>query len=51
MIIIRREPQVSPRYNMTREQLRNLARAVGIPRGRNTADTAANLRSVGFRIS
>jgi len=51
MIVLRREPQISPRYSLTREQLRDLARAHGIPRGRNTADTARNLRAAGYDLS
>lgn len=30
-------------YHFTREQLRNLARSNGIPRGRNKIDTVKNL--------
>ncbi len=41
-------PRKSPRYAMTREQLRDLARKNGVKRGRNTADTVANLRKAGI---
>jgi hypothetical protein len=46
-----RFPQISPRYQMTREELRDLARSKNIPRGRNTEDTAKNLRSAGIKFS
>jgi hypothetical protein len=41
----------SPRFNITREQLRNAARALNIPRGRNTSDTLNNLRKAGVNSS
>ena len=41
-------PRKSSRYAMTREQLRELARKNGVKRGRNTADTVANLRKAGI---
>jgi hypothetical protein len=41
-------PRKSPRYDMTRKQLRELARMNGVKRGRNTADTVANLRKAGI---
>ena len=34
----------------TREQLRNAARALGIPRGRNTKDTIDNLKAAGVIV-
>jgi hypothetical protein len=37
-----------PKY--TREQLRNVARVLGIPRGRNTKDTIANLKEAGVIV-
>jgi hypothetical protein len=49
-MILRRERQVSPRLALTREQLRDLARSLNIPRGRNTADTVQNLRAAGHAV-
>lgn len=43
-------PRKSPRYELTREQLRELARKHGVQRGRNTADTVANLRKAGISL-
>jgi hypothetical protein len=43
-------PRKSPRYAMTREQLRDLARKHGVQRGRNTADTVTNLRKAGIPL-
>lgn len=45
-VILRRERQVSPRMQggYTRCQWRELARNLGVKRGRNTADTLKNLR-------
>jgi hypothetical protein len=37
-----------PRF--TREQLRNVARILNIPRGRNTKDTVDNLRKAGVIV-
>jgi hypothetical protein len=48
MIILRYFRQVSPRYSLTREQLRQIARKHGVKRGRNTADTVKNLREAGL---
>lgn len=48
MIILRPFRQVSPRYSLTREQLRQIARKHGVRRGRNTADTVKNLREAGL---
>ncbi len=43
---MRREKQVSPRMpgGFTREQMREVARNLGVKRGRNTNDTLANLK-------
>ncbi len=41
-------PYKSVRYDLTREQLRDLARKNNIKRGRNTADTVRNLRVAGL---
>lgn len=41
-------PYKSPRYDITREQLRELAKKHGVKRGRNTADTMNNLRLAGI---
>jgi hypothetical protein len=41
-------PRKSPRYERTREELRELAQNHGIPRGRNTPDTVRNLRKAGI---
>jgi hypothetical protein len=41
-------PRKSPRYSLTREQLREIARKHGVKRGRNTADTVKNLRDAGL---
>lgn len=43
-------PRRSPRYALTREQLRELARLKGIQRGRNTNDTVRNLRAAGIDV-
>jgi hypothetical protein len=43
-------PRKSPRYALTREQLRELARKNGVQRGRNTADTVTNLRKAGISL-
>jgi len=37
-----------PKY--TREQLRNVARILNIPRGQNTKDTVANLKAHGVIV-
>lgn len=37
-----------PKY--TREQLRNVARILGIPRGQNTKDTVDNLKAHGVIV-
>ena len=34
----------------TREQLRRLAKANGVKRGRNTQDTIANLKAAGINV-
>lgn len=49
-IILRREKQISPRMpgDLTRQELRDMARLLGIRRGRNTADTLANLKAAGI---
>jgi len=44
-------PYKSKRYSLTREQLRELARKNNIPRGRNTEDTAKNLRAAGINFN
>jgi hypothetical protein len=49
-IILRRFPQVSKRYPVSRSKLRELARKHGIPSGRNTDDTARNLKAAGLQI-
>lgn len=50
-IVIRRERQFSPKIKgYTREGLRNLARILNIPRGRNTKDTLNNLKAAGIQI-
>ncbi len=46
-IVLRRDRQTSPRYPLTREALRDLARKHSIPRGRNTRDTFDNLVRAG----
>jgi len=43
-------PYCSPRFHLTREELRDMARKAGIKRGRNTLDTLRNLREAGFNI-
>jgi len=46
MIILHPFKQISPNNTgLTRKQLRDLAKSKGIPRGRNTADTIANLKA------
>lgn len=40
----------SPGYHLTRQQLRDLAKSHGVRRGRNTADTVANLRKAGIKF-
>ena len=47
-LILRRERQVSPRFNATREELRQLARWHNVKRGRNTMDTLSNLLKAGI---
>ena len=49
--IIHRQRQISPRFSKTREQIRQLARAHNIPRGRDILDTIHNLAKNGIRIS
>lgn len=49
MIIIRHRT-TSPRYHITRAQLRELAKAHNVPRGRNTPDTVANLEKAGIKF-
>lgn len=41
---------ISPRYHLTRAQLRELAKAHNVPRGRNTSDTVANLEKAGIKF-
>jgi len=43
-------PRRSPRFNKSREELRELARKNNVRRGRNTMDTVRNLRSAGVPI-
>lgn len=43
-----KSPQISPRYELTRKQLRELAKKKGIRRGRNTQDTVENLKEAGI---
>ncbi len=42
--------RVSPRYDFSREELRELARKNGVRRGRNTEDTVKNLRKAGIKF-
>lgn len=41
-------PYKSPRFETTREQMRNLARENVVKRGRNTMDTYNNLKKAGL---
>lgn len=41
---------ISPRYHLTRSQLRELAKAHNVPRGRSTSDTVANLEKAGIKF-
>ena len=49
MIIIRHRT-TSPRFHLTREQLRKIAKDNNVRRGRNTAETVANLRNAGIKF-
>lgn len=49
MIIIRHRT-TSPRYHLTRAQLRDIAKKSNVPRGRNTSDTVANLQKAGIKF-
>jgi hypothetical protein len=49
-IILRRFPQISKRYLLSRSELREFARKRGIRRGRNTDDTVNNLKAAGLLI-
>lgn len=50
MIVLRRERQASPRFALTRQELRDLARLHNVKRGRNTLDTYNNLIAAGVAL-
>lgn len=49
--VLHPQRRFSPRLSQTREQLRNLARAHNVPRGRDIIDTIHNLVKAGIKLN
>lgn len=47
-IMLKREKNISPKYPISRQKLREMAKKYGVKRGRNTEDTVRNLKAAGF---
>lgn len=46
--MLHKQKNISPRFEISRKELRGLASSHGIKRGRNASDTVKNLRAAGI---